>query len=189
MQLGFFFDQTRCSGCLTCVIACRQWHSIDHDITKWRRVETIEEGSFPNLRVSFLSLSCLHCQNCPCISSCPTLAITKREQDGVVLVDPNKCVGGLSCGQCREVCPYGMPQFNPEQESKMEKCNFCSDRLAQGKRPICVEACPMGALDSGPLDELLKRHEDNREAGGFSFSRETNPSIVFKGKNGARSAQ
>jgi anaerobic dimethyl sulfoxide reductase subunit B (iron-sulfur subunit) len=182
MQLGFFFDQSRCSGCLTCVVACRQWHSVDHDAVTWRRVETIEKGSFPDLRVSFLSLSCLHCRNCPCIPSCPTSAITKREQDGIVLVDPSKCVGGLSCGQCREVCPYGMPQFNPEQESKMEKCNFCSDRLAQDKRPICVEACPMRALDAGDLEEMKKKHGMGTEAEGFHYFFETGPSIILRRK-------
>jgi len=186
MQMAFFFNQTRCSGCLTCVVACRQWHSIDRERTSWRRVETIEEGSFPDLRVSFLSLSCLHCENCPCIPSCPSSAMTKREQDGIVLVDPQKCLGGSTCGHCRKACPYAMPQFNPNQDCKMEKCNFCLDRLAQGRRPICVEACPMGALDSGPFDELSKGYGANREAEGFRFSEKANPSILFKGKDGYR---
>ncbi len=182
MQMAFFFNQSRCSGCLTCVTACRQWHSIDHDVGNWRRVETIEKGVFPHLRVSFLSLSCLHCQSPACASSCPTSAIMKREGDGIVLVDPEKCLGEPLCGHCKEACPYAIPQFNPDQDSKMEKCNFCCDRLDQGKRPICVEACPMGALDSGPFDAFLRRDEDHREAEGFSFSEEVNPSILFKRK-------
>lgn len=182
MQMAFFFNQTRCSGCLTCVVACRQWHSIDCDRLSWRRVETIEEGSFPDLRVSFLSLSCLHCHNCPCVSSCPTSAMTKRKQDGIVRVDPEKCLGGQVCGQCRDLCPYAIPQFNPNQDFRMEKCDFCMERLAEGKRPICVEACPMHALDAGDLEEMEKKHGEGRKAEGFDYSPETRPSVILKGK-------
>ena len=157
MQMAFFFNQTRCSGCLTCVVACRQWHSADHDRLSWRRVETIEKGSFPDLRVSFLSLSCLHCQDCPAVPSCPTLAMTKRKKDGIVLVDPEKCIGSSACGNCRDACPYAIPQFNPGQNFKMEKCDFCVDRLSRGEPPICVEACPMHALDAGDLEEMKKK--------------------------------
>lgn len=182
MQLAFFFDQSRCSGCLTCVIACRQWHSLDHEAMSWRRVETIEDGIFPDLKVSFLSLTCLHCQNPLCASICPVMAIFKREKDGIVLVDSGKCLGAENCGFCQEVCPYRIPQFNPGHDFRMEKCNLCFDRLDHGKQPICVDACPMHALEVAPLDELSRRHGRGEEIDGFNFSKEANPSILLKRK-------
>lgn len=182
MQLAFFFDQTRCSGCLTCVIACRQWHSIDHDAVNWRRVEIIEKGTFPNLRVAFISFSCFHCGASPCVSSCPTGAVFKQERDGIVLINPEMCLGESSCGKCGKSCPYHIPQYNPDRDFKMEKCNFCHDRLSQGKRPICVDACPMSALDSGPVDELLKKYGNSQEMEGFTFFPDARPSLVLKGK-------
>ena len=182
MQLAFFFDQSRCSGCLTCVVACRQWHSVDHDAVTWRRVETIEGGSFPDLRVSFLSLSCLHCQSCPCIPSCPSSAMMKREQDGIVLVSPDLCLGEQTCGRCKDACPYHVPAYNPETGLKMEKCDLCSGRRVDGKRPICVEACPMRALDAGDLEEMRRKHGTGTEAEGFHYSLETRPSIILKRK-------
>jgi len=182
MQLAFFLNQSRCSGCFTCVMACRQWHTSDREAMNWRRVETFENGIFPNLKVSFLSISCLHCQTPPCASVCPTSAILKREQDGIVLVDQDKCLGECACGQCREACPYGIPQFHPGNDSRMEKCDFCHDRLDQGKQPICVDACPMRALDAGPLDKLLRRYGHDAGAEGFTYSEEAHPSVLLKGK-------
>lgn len=182
MQLAFFLDQSRCSGCYTCVMACRQWHSPDREATNWRRVETVERGIFPDLRVSFLSLSCLHCRTPPCVSVCTTSAILKRKSDGVVLADRDKCIGESACGRCREACPYGIPQFHPGDESRMSKCDFCHDRLDQGKRPICVDACPMCALDAGPLDGLLQKYGRGSGAEGFVFSEVARPSVILKGK-------
>jgi anaerobic dimethyl sulfoxide reductase subunit B (iron-sulfur subunit) len=163
-------------------MACRQWHAPDHEAMNWRRVEIIENGIFPNIKVSFLSLSCLHCQTPPCVSVCPVSAILKRKQDGIVLVDRDKCLGESACGQCREACPYGIPQFHHGDDFRMGKCDFCHDRLDQGKRPICVDACPMRALDAGPLDELLKKYGRGAVAEGFVFSEEARPSVLLKGK-------
>lgn len=182
MQLAFFFNQSRCSGCLTCVIACKQWHSVDHEVMNWRRVEAIENGIFPDLKISFLSVSCLHCQTPLCTSVCPPSAIFKREEDGVVLVDSEKCLGEPNCGFCKDACPYHIPQFNPDHDLKMEKCNLCLDRLGQGKQPICVDACPMHALDVAPLNKLSRRYGHGKVVDGFCFSREANPSIVLKRK-------
>lgn len=181
-QLGFFFNQTRCSGCLTCVIACRQWHSLNHEVLNWRRVEIFETGIFPDVKVSFLSLSCLHCQTPLCASACPVFAIYKREEEGIVLVDPMKCLGGENCGFCKDACPYSIPQFNPDCDFKVEKCNLCLDRLNQGKKPICVDACPTEALEVAPMEELSKRHGHCHEVDGFVFSKEANPSIILKRK-------
>ena len=182
LQHGFFFDQSRCTGCLTCIIACKQWHSVDYEAMNWRRVETVENGTFPHLKVSFLSISCLHCLTPPCVSACPASAIVKRQEDGIVVVDSEKCLGQPDCGLCEEACPYGIPQFNPGRDFKMEKCDLCLDRQEQGKQPICVDACPVHALDSAPLEELSKRYGSGTVAEGFDFSRKANPSIILRKK-------
>lgn len=182
MQLAFFIDQSRCSGCFTCVVACRQWHSSEGEVTAWRRVETMEEGTFPHVRVTFLSLSCLHCRKPLCLSACPVEAIFKRHRDGLVLVDPARCMGGKECGLCRKACPFHLPQFNPHQEFRMEKCDFCAKRLDEGKRPLCVEACPMEALDWGPFDLLLEKHGQRKGIKGNLLLKESEPSVLIKGK-------
>ena len=183
MQLSFYFDQTRCTGCFTCVVACKDWHDIPAGPVSWRRVTTTEKGRFPNVSVSFLSTSCLHCAEPSCASACPAGAITKRKEDGIVAVDPTVCLGKETCGSpCRTACPYGVPQFEADQDARMQKCTMCSDRWAEGKKPICVQGCPMRALDAGPLEEMEARYGKTREVEGFTFSEVTKPSIVFKAK-------
>lgn len=154
MQFAFYFDQTRCTGCHTCAVACTDWHDLPAGSVNWRRVITYEEGRFPDVSVSHISFSCNHCQHPPCIESCPENAIHKRPDDGVVLIDEKKCIG---CHACEDACPYAAIQFRPGNDSKAEKCTFCNDRLAGKEPPICVAACPMRALDFGPFDELSKR--------------------------------
>lgn len=182
MQLAFLIDQSRCSGCFTCVVACRQWHSAEREVLAWRRVEVMEEGTFPDVRVTFFSLSCLHCRKPPCLAVCPTQAISKREKDGLVLVNQERCRGETTCGLCRDACPFHVPRFNPHHDLRMEKCDFCVDRLDQGKGPICVEACPMEALDWGPLDLLSERYGQTKGPRGFPRQEESPPSVLVKEK-------
>ena len=85
-------------------------------------------------------------------------------------------------GACRESCPYEAPQFGAESEARMQKCDLCAERWSEGKKPICVEGCPMRALDAGPLDELMQTYGDNREAAGFVWRPDLKPAIVIKGK-------
>jgi anaerobic dimethyl sulfoxide reductase subunit B (iron-sulfur subunit) len=183
MQLGFYFDQSRCTNCLTCVVACKDWHDIPAGPVFWRRVITLEEGQYPNLAVSFLSTSCYHCAAAPCISECPADAIKKRDPDGIVIVDREACMGHEQCGKCKEACPYGSPQFGVEPDAKMQKCDLCSERWKEGKKPVCVEACPMYALDAGPVDELESKYGNGRKAKGFPVCDECRPAVVFKAKD------
>jgi anaerobic dimethyl sulfoxide reductase subunit B (iron-sulfur subunit) len=182
MQLGFFYNQTRCHGCFTCSIACKDWHDLPPGAVDWRKVSTIEEGKFPELFVAFLSLSCCHCAEPACLSACPAGAISKRKEDGIVVVDQDKCWGKARCDLCLQACPYSIPQFGAEDNAKMQMCNFCLERWAENKKPICVDACPMRALDAGPLEELKAKYGDTKEAAGFTYSSQTHPSIIFKPK-------
>ncbi|MFC1894207.1 4Fe-4S dicluster domain-containing protein [Chloroflexota bacterium] len=182
MQMGFYFDQTRCTGCYTCIVACKDAHDIPAGPSSWLRVITIEKGKYPDLFVNFLATACYHCAEPTCTSACPVGAISKREQDGIVVVDREACLGKDNCDMCLEACPYDAPQFGAEENAKMQKCNFCLDRLAEDKKPVCVDACPMRALDAGQIEELRLKYGDIREAEGFVYSSELIPSIVFKSK-------
>ena len=183
MQIGFYFDQTRCTGCGACRVACKDWNDVPAGPENWMRVECIEKGKLPDVYVAYMVGPCFHCMDPVCIPACPVQAISKRDEDGIVVVDSDTCIGNIECDvKCLKACPYDAPQFGTEDNAKMEKCNFCVDRLAENKQPICVAGCPTRALDSGPLDELKAKYGDVREAQGFIYAAELDPSIVFKPK-------
>jgi len=147
----------------------------------------IEKGKFPDLFAAFLASPCFHCENPACVQACREQAIRKREADGIVVVDPDKCVGNSACPKkCLKACPFKAPQFGPEENAKMQKCNFCLERLETGKSPICMEACPMYAIEIGPLDELRDKYGREVEATGFRYNRRSRPSVVFRPKHWSR---
>ena len=151
-QHGFIFEADKCVGCKACEIACRE--RSPHD-TGVRSVTTLERGNFPNVEVAHLSMSCQHCGDPMCAAVCPVGAITKRLEDGIVVVDEAKCIG---CFSCLTACPFNVPQFNAS--GKMIKCDLCLDRKEMGLEPACVRSCFYGALHAGSLDEL---HIEARE--------------------------
>lgn len=182
MPIGFYFDQSRCIGCYTCVVACKDWHDVEAGPASWVRIRTIEKGKFPDLSVSFLFTTCFHCSNPSCVRACPVNAITKRD-DGIVFVNTQTCLGGEACRfVCQRVCPYNAPQFGSKLNATMQKCDLCLDRWENKKKPICVDSCPVRALDAGSLDELKAKYGDMREAEGFSWRKKLMPSIIFKRK-------
>lgn len=158
--------------------ACHKAHNIPelketrHEI-KWIWEEGFE-NAFPDTEHEFIPekvkkmpflVLCNHCDDPPCVRACPTKATYKRESDGVVLMDFHRCIG---CRFCMAACPYGSRSFNfvdprpaledrnPDYPTRMkgvvEKCNFCAERLAVGKIPLCVEASG-GAIVFGDLDD------------------------------------
>lgn len=149
MQKGFYLDLTRCTSCYACVVACKAHHAMEEEKVYWRSVHTVERGTHPDLRLANLSLSCMHCARPPCREVCPTRAIYKLREGGVVLVNPDYCIG---CRVCLTVCPFGIPQFG--KDGKMQKCDFCSDRIKKGLAPVCVSICPARALHTGSMEEL-----------------------------------
>ncbi|MFC1874406.1 4Fe-4S dicluster domain-containing protein, partial [Chloroflexota bacterium] len=138
------------------------------------------------LFVSFLFSACYHCLEPACVPACPVNAITKREDDGIVTVDREACLGRDNCSLCLEACPYDAPQFGAEDNAKMQKCNLCPDRWAEGRKPACVQSCPTWALDAGPIDELRTRYGDDRGADSFAYSEDLIPSITFKPKKNTK---
>ena len=183
LQVGFFFDQTRCIGCSACAVACKDWYDIPAGPEKWMTILYNESGKFPNVFVSYLIRPCFQCEDPVCIPVCPVEAITKREEDGIVVVDSEKCIGKDECGfKCLKACPYDSPQFGPEKDAKMKKCSYCVDRHLEGKLPICVESCRTHALDVGTLEELKGKYGDVKVADNFVYSERTKPAIIFKPK-------
>lgn len=179
MQLGFFFDQTRCIGCQTCVVACKDWNDLPAETVHWRRVTTYEEGKFPDVSVVHVSVSCNHCGRPACAEACPENAIQKREADGVVLIDPKTCTG---CRDCENACPYHAIHFRSDDAPIAEKCNFCQDRLANGEVPICVAACPMRALDSGSCENLCSYQGTTRTTKHLPDGDQTTASLFIRVK-------
>jgi Fe-S-cluster-containing dehydrogenase component len=107
-QVGLFFDQTRCTGCYACSVACKDWHDIPAGPVSWMRVSTIEQGKYPDPFLAFNVNLCHHCVSAPCLAACPVEAIQKREENGIVVVDREKCLGRDECGYpCSRQCPAG----------------------------------------------------------------------------------
>jgi NADPH-dependent glutamate synthase beta subunit-like oxidoreductase len=155
-QYGFFVDLSRCIGCNSCTVSCKQWHDIAPGPIKPMRVYQWESGAFPNVKLRMLPIMCYHCATPTCLEACENKAIFKEETYGAVLVDPEKCNGSR---RCWEACPYGTPQFpGDEAGAKMTKCNMCIDRLVDGLKPICVLSCSMRALEFGPMEEMVQKY-------------------------------
>jgi anaerobic dimethyl sulfoxide reductase subunit B (iron-sulfur subunit) len=151
-QLAFFVDATKCINCKTCEIACKDFN--DSAVgRRIRKVRVFEGGEFPTVFAYNISMSCNHCEEPVCLTHCPVRAYEKRAKDGVVVHDPERCIG---CRYCTWVCPYGAPQYDAK-EGRVRKCNFCVDQIDQGNSPVCVTSCPMRAIEFGPLAEIAAR--------------------------------
>jgi len=177
-QYGFFFDQSRCTGCRDCSVACKNWHQLPPGPLKYLKVFEYEKGSFPTVRIHFQWVPCYHCEKPACVDACPTEAIRKEPKYGAVLIDSEKCTG---CRNCYEECPYGAPVFeNDNNDALAQKCDMCIGDLEAAEMPICVLACSARALDFGPLSEMQERYGKSRDLEDLPDSKTTQPAVVFK---------
>ncbi len=179
---GYAFNISKCEGYMDCISACLEENNLDRKSNmQYIKVFEIENGSIsvengdshffhqvPKEEHFYMGTQCMHCENPPCVPVCPTEA-TWKEQDGIVVVDYDWCIG---CRYCEAACPYEARRFNwaePEVPSSklnpnqhylgnrrkakgvMEKCTFCIQRTREGDNPACVEACPTGARVFGNL--------------------------------------
>ncbi len=192
-------DQERCIGCWTCAVGCKEinneplgfwWNRVLTASTSETNGETaattadpasesidVPHGTFPNVDMAYLPVACQHCGKAPCVKVCPVGASFRRE-DGVVLVDLDRCIG---CRYCVAACPYGIRVFNwgdPAREPDftlgygkdyrsdgrlvftpdrprgvVEKCTLCVERIDGGEQPFCVDVCPTGARVFGDLND------------------------------------
>lgn len=173
-QLGFYYDMTACTGCKTCQIACKDKNNLD--VGKFfRKVHQFEGGQFPNPWVYNLSIGCNHCAEPKCVQNCPTGALHKLQENGIVLHDKEKCIG---CRLCTWSCPYSAPQYF-EDRGKAGKCDFCIELIDKGEEPACVAACQMRVLKFGDIEELRKEHGNVADVKGLPDSGITKPSLVI----------
>ena len=185
-QMKFYCDAERCIECNACVTACKNENHVPWGVNR-RRVVTIKDGEQGERS---LSVACMHCSDAPCQAVCPVDVIYTRG-DGIVLHDKDGCIG---CGYCFYACPFGAPQF-PNAASafssrgKMDKCTFCaggpeddhspaeyskygSNRIADGKLPLCAEMCSTKALLAGDADvvsDIYRKRVINRGASAFDW--------------------
>ncbi|WP_059170767.1 DMSO/selenate family reductase complex B subunit [Bacillus sp. FJAT-27445] len=181
-QMGFYINQSLCSGCKACTVACKDKKNLEVGMN-FRRVYGFEEGAYiqkgtaivPNIKAFYFSISCNHCTKPACVPICPTGAIVKRKKDGITVIDQDKCAGTKFCVSA---CPYGAPQYN-EKLFKTNKCDFCLDLQAKGEDPVCVSTCLMRAIEFGPIEELRKKYGTVNEVKGMPSAAITNPNLVI----------
>ena len=161
-------DLKRCVGCHACTVACKAEHNTPNGVMCTSVLEK-EYGKFPNVTRVFIPVLCNHCEEPVCVDVCPTGASDQRE-DGVVLIDWDKCIG---CKACISACPYDMryhvkdnrilfsdgktsfsnPAFKSCPTKVPVKCDFCIHRIDKGElKPACVEVCPTEARQFGDRD-------------------------------------
>ena len=198
-------DLAKCRNARKCVQACQGAHHLrpyEYHINTLIMQESAETAPY------YMPKTCQHCDNPPCVSVCPVDATFKR-QDGIVLIDNERCIG---CRFCIAACPYSARMFHWEQplmaeadkdkEYNMElnvpqikgtisKCLFSADRLREGKLPYCVSACPNGvyyfgdenqdAVTNGTTKETQRLSELLKVNGGYHLMPElgTKPRVYY----------
>ncbi len=157
---GVLIDTTRCLGCKQCQVACQQAHHLPADakanvlcatalsIVDMHNVSP--DLSKPEIRP--IKRQCMHCLNPACAAAC-TVGALRKTPEGPVVYDAERCIG---CRYCMYACPFGIPTFEWNQTfSLIKKCDGCAEMVCQGEMPVCVKACPAGALTYGNRAELL----------------------------------
>lgn len=165
--VGVLTDTTRCIGCRACEVACAEAHreyglevpdvendnALEKERTTSEKQWTIVNRYETDVGDVFVKKQCMHCWQPACASACLTKAMLKTK-DGPVIWHGNKCMG---CRFCMVSCPFEIPKFEYHSwNPKIQKCNMCWERLQQGKKPACVEACPTDALMFGTKRELME---------------------------------
>ena len=168
-KLGLVIDLDTCVGCHACAVNCKEWNTggyhapladtdpygADPSGVWFNRVHAFEVNEGDAGRTVHFPRSCLHCEDAPCVTVCPTGASFKRTEDGIVLVDEDMCIG---CKLCSWSCPYGAREYDADA-GVMKKCTLCIDRIynnnieAIDRVPACVKTCPAGARHFGDLGD------------------------------------
>ena len=188
-KLGLVIDLDTCVGCQACVTSCKEWNTQGYSapltdegpygpdpsgvwLNRVHGYEVEEESAGSGSRIVHFPRSCLHCEEPACVTVCPTGASYKRAEDGIVLVDPDTCIG---CKLCSWACPYGAREYD-YVIGIMRKCTLCVDRIynenlaAEDRIPACVRACPTSARHFGDLgnpDSAVSRLVAERQGYGL----------------------
>lgn len=160
-QLGFFIDASKCTGCKTCQVACKDKNNLEVG-RNFRRVVEYSGGSWQKDQLTgawhtdtfayYLSVSCNECSDPACVKA----------------------------------CPYGAPQLD-RRAGKMTKCDGCLDRLAKGMNPVCVDSCPMRAIEFGDIEDLMKKHPGcQKHIAPLPDPKMTQPNLLIKAPRNAK---
>ncbi len=174
---AMFIDATKCVGCHACRIACQNQNAITPK-EYYNRIEEQEFGKYPDYNRRFFPVQCQHCDNPPCVTVCPTGASYKRD-DGVVLVDIDRCIG---CKYCILSCPYEARIVN-EEHGYVHKCRFCIEFVESGESPACMTTCPTGVRVFGDLNDPqseISKIVTTKKPEKFRKDLNTDPSIFYK---------
>jgi len=142
MRYVFDFDESLCSACGACAVACMDVNDTDvrNGDTPFRTVAVTETPGEKRL-LHFSSAACRHCEDARCMAVCPAGCFTRDAETGFVRLNSDRC---LICGACYDACPFHIPA--PDGEGRMSKCHGCASRVKSGLLPACVRNCPTGAL-------------------------------------------
>jgi Fe-S-cluster-containing dehydrogenase component len=155
-QLAFVIDLKRCIGCDTCVVGCKVENAVApgrfrlkvYDSARHPELEH-PRGTYPHLSQYWLPAMCHHCIEAPCVKACPTSTLYRRESDGMVMLEAERCVG---CLRCAEECPYDALSFD-EALGTADKCTMCAHRVEQYQAPSCAVVCPTRAIHFGDIHD------------------------------------
>jgi formate dehydrogenase iron-sulfur subunit len=162
---GILIDLTRCTGCNSCALACKEANNLAHpnliphelDSDSYCFVDQYAtgyriEGNHGFEENQFVKRQCMHCLEPACVSAC-TVGALHKTPEGPVVYDAYKCIG---CRYCQYACPFGVPAYEWENPlGLIHKCQMCVTRLAEGQQPACVETCPNGSIRFGKRTALL----------------------------------
>jgi len=162
---GFLVDTSRCIGCRSCQVACKQWNKLEADKTVnqgtfenprdltpalYNRIKFVEKESSGEVTWRFFNERCMHCGEAGCMKVCPSPGALYRTKDGIVAHNKEKCI---SCKYCVSACPFSIPRYGADD--KVSKCHLCLDRVGGGLTPACAKACPTETLKFGNRSQLI----------------------------------
>jgi formate dehydrogenase beta subunit len=170
-------DVSKCTGCRSCQLACKQWNQQPAKQTKnygtyqnppdlqsntWTLIRFQEIADKDSVKWLFRKDGCMHCTDAACVKVCPSGALYHSDM-GTVGINHERCIG---CKECVTACPFDIPRYD-QATDKVYKCDLCLTRIQAALEPACVKACPTGALRFGDKADMLKlAYKQAKELGG-----------------------
>jgi formate dehydrogenase iron-sulfur subunit len=166
-QYAFEVDLDKCTGCKACVTACHAMNGLDEN-EAWREVGLLVSDDWRRPFQQVVTTACHHCVDPACLNGCPVLAYEKDPATGIVRHLDDQCIG---CQYCVLKCPYDVPKYSSSR-GIVRKCDMCSQRLAVGEAPACVQACPNEAIRITVVEKELLRAEYRSDSRGAMAAEE-----------------
>ncbi len=164
---GMLYDATKCIGCKSCVVACKQVNGLPPELDKEGIYDKAVDLSSKTRTIikayvskdskisSFVKRQCMHCVDPACVSACPVKAMNKDDKTGIVYWRGDRCIG---CRYCMVACPFEIPKFEWDKPfPKIVKCDLCRNTYLKSHGiTACADVCPAGAIIFGYRNELLE---------------------------------